>query len=158
MSGSHQGEIKKTIAGEHNYELLELVNVLLVASYQFLFLNSVSKNLTMAATNWYARKNDEKCRDSAVMILSWIKETGGYIQLADLAQPRYEESDLAAEFVMQRWDEVEKWVQSKIEQIKSKLEENFCQDREEIINILNSVSACLTSKKNNLLFYDYGCY
>ena len=57
MSGSHQGEIK--IEGEHNYEFLELVNVLLGASYQFLFLNSVSKNLNMSATNWYARKNDD---------------------------------------------------------------------------------------------------
>ena len=157
MSGSHQGEMGKQVTAEHNYELLELVNALLIASYQFLFLNSVSKNLTLAATNWSARKNDEKCRDSAVMILGWLKENGGYIQLADISQPRYEESDLAAEFVLKRWDEVEKWVQSKIEKIKSKLEENYCRDKEEIIFMLNSVSACLTSKKDNLLFYDYGC-
>ena len=152
------GEMGKKVSAEHNYELLELVNVLLVASYQFLFLNSVSKNLTMAATNWSARKNDEKCRDSAVMILSWLTDNGGDIQLADISQPRYEESDLAAEFVLKRWDEVEKWVQSKVEKIKTKLEEDYCRDKGEIINMLNSVSACLTSKKDNLLFYDYGCY
>ena len=152
------GEMGKKVSAEHNYELLELVNVLLVASYQFLFLNSVSKNLTMAATNWSARKNDEKCRDSAVMILSWLSHNGGDIQLADISQPRYEESDLAAEFVLKRWDEVEKWVQSKVEKIKTKLEEDYCRDKGEIINMLNSVSACLTSKKDNLLFYDYGCY
>ena len=150
--------MEQKVGGEHNYELLELVNVLLAASYQFLFLNSVSKNLTMAASNWYARKNDEKCRDSAVMILSWLKENGGYIQLADISQPKYEESDMAEEFVLKRWDEVAKWVESKIEKIKIKLEDNYCRDKGEIMDMLNSVSACLTSNKDNLLFYDYGVY
>ena len=155
MSGSHQGEIK--IEGEHNYEFLELVNVLLAASYQFLFLNSVSKNLKMSATNWFARKNDDKCRDSAVRILSWLKVNGGYIQLADISKPRYDESGLTEEFVLKRWEEVENWVQSKIEKIKTKLEENSCKDKEEIINMLNSVAVCLTSKKDNLLLCNYDC-
>ena len=42
--------------------------------------------------------------------------------------------------------------------MKTKLEDNYCRDKGEIMDMLNSVSACLTSNKDNLLFYDYGVY
>ena len=153
MSGSNKDQVELEIEEERNIELLELVNVLLAASYEFLMLNLVSKYLNMPATNWYARRTDEKCRDAALMILSWLEVNGEYIQLADISKPTYDEPDLTEEFVIRRWEEVENSIYSYIEKINTKLEENYCKNKGEIIDMLNLVSACLT----DLIGYDDRC-
>ena len=60
-----------------NKELLSLVNVLLHASYQFIFLSSLSKTLEMPGISWMTMKKDGKCRDGAVTILDWISANRG---------------------------------------------------------------------------------
>ena len=130
---------KKQLNGKINQDLLTLVNVILHASYQFLLLSVVSKELKMPRTDWIIMKKNEKCSDSVVEILSWISDNGGSLELADIVKPRFDESKLNGEFVFQRWDEIEKWIESKIEEIIENVEESDYENKDGIFGMLQMV-------------------
>lgn len=153
--------VKKQTLGENekeeemnkivNKELLSLVNVLLHASYQFIFLSSLSKTLKMPGTPWTTMKKDDKCRDGAVIILDWVKANSGYIELADISRPRFEESEINSEFVFRRWDEVEKWIKRNIEETREKIKETDYdyEKNTDIGQVLNNILTSIMSRFYN---------
>ena len=55
-------------------------------------------------------------------ILSWIEETCGRMELADIARPRVgEETNLTADYVMRKWDEVDRWLEKETEKVMEKV-------------------------------------
>ena len=147
------GEIEKK--GEEmnqtvNKELLSLVNVLLHASYQFIFLSSLSKTMEMPGTSWMTKRKDGKCRDGAVTILDWVSANKGYLELADISRPKFEESELNPEFVLGRWDEVEKWINVNIEEVGEKIKETHYdhEKKTDIRRVLKNVATSIMSMSN----------
>ena len=119
-----------------NFELLRLVNVLLHSSYHFIFLRTVCNDLNMNGMSWFSEKKDNKCRDSAVKILNWIQENGGYIEFADIAQPKFDESKLDGEFVFARFNDIEKWVKDNITSIQEKIQDSEYKKKSEVLMLL----------------------
>ena len=122
-----------------NHELLVLVNVLLHSSYQFVLLRSVSESLAMQGSSWVTEKKDNKCRDSAVKILNWIQENNGYLELADISKPTFDDSKLDGEFFFARWDEVEKWIEEKVVDIKRKIHHTDYEKKTEVTMMLEGL-------------------
>ena len=121
------------------YDLLTLVNTLMHSSYQFILLTSVSRKLKLKGFAWATRKKVKKYTDSVLMVLDWINENGGLLELADVAVPRFEPSELTPLFVVTRWDEVEAWVKGNIESILDKVEKSYYLNKTELISMLNSI-------------------
>ena len=119
-----------------NHELLVLVNALLHCSYQFVLLRSVSESLALQGSSWIIEKKDNKCRDSAVKILNWIQENNGYLELADISKPTFDDSKLDGEFVFARWDEVEKWIEEQVGHIEGKIRNSHYEKKTEVIVML----------------------
>ena len=119
-----------------NHQLLVLVNVLLHCSYQFVLLRSVSESLGLQGSSWIMEKKDNKCRDSAVKILNWIQENNGYLELADISKPTFDDSKLDGEFVFARWDEVEKWIEEQVGYIEGKIRHSHYEKKTEVIMML----------------------
>ena len=130
-----------------NYELLVLVNVLLHSSYQFVLLRSVSESLAMQGCSWIMEKKDKKCRDFAAEILNWIQENKGYLELADISKPKFNESTLDVVVIFARWDEVEKWIEEKAVDIKGKIHQAHYEKETEVIMMLEKLLS-------NVLSYD----
>ena len=119
-----------------NFELLRLVNVLLHSSYHFIFLRTVCNDLNMNGMSWFSEKKDNKCRDSAVKILNWIQENGGYIEFTDIAQPKFDESKLDGEFVFARFNDIEKWVKDNITSTQEKIQDSEYKKKSEVLMLL----------------------
>ena len=130
-----------------NHELLVLVNVLLHCSYQFVLLRTVSESLAMQGCSWIMEKKDKKCRDFAAEILSWIQENKGYLELADISKPKFNESTLDVVVIFARWDEVEKWIEEKAVDIKGKIHQAHYEKETEVIMMLEKLLS-------NVLSYD----
>ena len=129
-----------------NYELLVLVNVLLHSSYQFVLLRSVGDSLVMQGSSWIMEKKDDKCRDSAVKIMNWIQENNGYLELADISKPTFDESKLNGEFFFTRLDEVEKWIEQKVDDIKGKIHHSDYEKKSEVILMLEDLLSHILSR------------
>ena len=143
--GENEEEMNKIV----NKELLSLVNVLLHASYQFLLLSSLSKSLKMSGSSWTTMKKDNKCRDGAVIILDWINANSGYVELADISRPRFEE--INSEFVLRRWDEVENWIKRNIDETREKINETDYdyEKKTDIGQVLNNILTSIMSRFYN---------
>ena len=128
-----------------NYELLVLVNVFLHSSYQFVLLRSVSDSLAMQGSSWITEKKDNKCRDAAVKILNWIQENNGYLELADISKPTFHESTLDVILIFARWDEVEKWIEEKVDDIKEKIYHSDYEKKTEVTMMLKRLLSCVLS-------------
>ena len=129
-----------------NHELLVLVNVLLHCSYQYVLLRSVSESLAMQGCSWIMEKKDKKCRDFAVEILNWIQENNGYLELADISKPTFDESKLNGEFFFTRLDEVEKWIEQKVDDIKGKIHHSDYEKKTEVILMLEDLLSHILSR------------
>ena len=131
-----------------NYDLLTLVNMLLHGSYQFMFLSALSKKFDLDGFVWATKEKDKKCKDSVSLILDLITENGGFIEFAEVAEPKFAISELNPEFIVTRWDEVESWLKVKIEQILKKVGISNYQkfQKNDILDILDSIL-------NNLFSY-----
>ena len=128
-----------------NYELLVMVNILLHSSYQFVLLRSISESLTMQGSSWITEKKDKKCRDFAVKILNWIQENNGYLELADISKPTFHESTLDVILIFARWDEVEKWIEEKVDDIKEKIYHSDYEKKTEVTMMLKRLLSCVLS-------------
>ena len=123
-----------------NYELLTLVNVLLHSSYQFILLRTISMTLNMEGCSWITEKKDDKCRDAALKILNWIQDNNGYLDLADISKPNFDEIDeFDAEFIFKRWDMVEQWIKSNVENIGEKIQRSEYERKSEVIILLELI-------------------
>ena len=128
-----------------NYELLVLVNVLLHSSYQFVLLRSVSDCLAMDGISWMTEKMDEKCRDSAVKIMNWIHQNNGYLELADIKKPTFNESQLDGEFFFARWNAVEKWIEEQVVYAKWKIHQSHYEKKTEVIMMIERLLSHILS-------------
>ena len=128
-----------------NYELLVLVNVLLHSSYQFVLLRSVSDCLAMHGISWMTEKTDEKCRDSAVKIMNWIHQNNGYLELADIKKPTFNESQLDGEFFFARWNDVEKWIEEQVVYAKWKIHHSHYEKKTEVIMMIERLLSHILS-------------
>ena len=98
--------------------ILELANMFLHSSYWFLVLSITLTRLDLSGLAWAAKQRDLLCRESATTIYSWILGKGGKIQLADIAMPVLEEKENpTAENLVKKWDQLDKWLETKMEQI-----------------------------------------
>ena len=128
-----------------NYELLVLVNVLLHSSYQFVLLRSVSDCLAMDGISWMTEKMDGKCRDSAVKIMNWIHQNNGYLELADITKPTFNESQLDGEFFFARWIDVEKWIEEQVVYAKWKIHQSHYEKKTEVIMMIERLLSHILS-------------
>ena len=123
-----------------NYDLLTLVNILLHSSYQFILLRTISMTLNMDGCSWITEKKDDKCRDAALKILTWIQDNNGYLELVDISQPNFDETDdFDAEFIFNRWDLVEQWIKSNVEKIGEKIQRSEYERKSEVIILLELI-------------------
>ena len=98
--------------------ILELANMFLHSSYWFLVLSITLTRLDLSGLAWAAKQRDLLCRESATTIYSWILGKGGKVQLADIAVPVLEEKENpTAENLVKKWDQLDKWLETKMEQI-----------------------------------------
>ena len=104
---------------EATKELLELANMFLHSSYWFLMLSITLTRLDLSGLAWAAKQKDMVCREAAMTILSWIMETGGRVELADIARPRMGEN-ITAEYAVRKWDHVDRWLERETEKMLEK--------------------------------------
>ena len=95
-------------------ELLTLANMLFHSSYWFITLSSLSTRLKLPGFAWALKEKELKCTESALEILNWIGDRGGSLEFADVAKPRFSESDVSSDFVAKRWNDIEDWIEKKI--------------------------------------------
>ena len=126
-------------------DLLTLANMLLHASYWFLSLSSCSTKLNLPGFAWATKEKEAKCKDAALMIFNMLREKDLTIELADVAKPRFEESDITSEFILGKWNDLDDWLEKKIMDIKEKANlrvvPNF------LPNFLDSVTTTINAAK-----------
>ena len=126
--------------------ILELANMFLHSSYWFLVLSITLTRLDLSGLAWAAKQRDLLCRESATTIYSWILGKGGKIQLADIAVPVLEEKENpTAENLVKKWDQLDKWLETKMEQILLTLDKGDDTGLEEMLRNL------MWSFKNSLI-------
>ena len=90
----------------------------------------------MEGCSWIMEKKDKKCRDFAAEILNWIQENKGYLELADISKPKFNESTLDVVVIFARWDEVEKGIEEKVLDIKGNIHHTDYEKKTEVIMML----------------------
>ena len=101
---------------ESRLDLLTLGNMFLHASYWYLALSVNAKALSLPGFAWALIENEKKCRDAANLIMTFVKDHGGILEFADVARPKYDDSEISPEYICKRWDDIEDWLSNKIAQ------------------------------------------
>ena len=126
-------------------DLLTLANMLLHASYWFLSLSSCSTKLNLPGFAWATKEKEAKCKDAALMIFNMLREKDLTVELADVAKPRFEESDITSEFILGKWNDLDDWLEKKIEDIKKKTNSRVVSNF--LSNFLDSVTTTINAAK-----------
>ena len=126
-------------------DLLTLANMLLHASYWFLSLSSCSTKLNLPGFAWATKEKEAKCKDAALMIFNMLREKDLTVELADVAKPRFEESDITSEFILSKWNDLDDWLEKKIKDIKEKT--NMRAVSNFLSNFLDSVTTTINAAK-----------
>ena len=113
---NHSTQTLKEIDEERKLDLLTLGNMFLHASYWYLALSVNAKSLNLPGFAWALIENEKKCRDAALLIMTFVKDHGGILEFADVARPKYDDSEISPEFICKRWDDIEDWLSNKITQ------------------------------------------
>ena len=113
---NHSTQTFKEIDEERKLDLLTLGNMFLHASYWYLALSVNAKALNLPGFAWALIENEKKCRDAALLIMTFVKDHGGILEFADVARPKYDDSEISPEFICKRWDDIEDWLSNKISQ------------------------------------------
>ena len=96
--------------------------------------------LNMEGCSWITENKDDKCRDAALKILNWIQDNNGYLELADISKPNFDEIDeFDAEFIFKRWEMVEQWIKSNVENIGEKIQRSEYERKSEVIILLELI-------------------
>ena len=103
--------------------ILELANMFLHCSYWMLMLSIALTRLDLSGLAWSAKQKDIVCREAATTIFAWILSKGGKVELADIAKPDFDDENQSAEYVLQKWDQLDKWLETKMEKILLAVEE-----------------------------------
>ena len=135
---NHSTQTFKEIDEESRLDLLTLGNMFLHASYWYLALSVHAKALNLPGFAWALIENEKKCRDAALLIMSFVKDHGGMLDFADVARPRFDESEISPEFICRRWDDIEDWLTNKIT-LASNEYKTKSEDLEGLINDLVSL-------------------
>ena len=126
-------------------DLLTLANMLLHASYWFLSLSSCSTKLNLPGFAWATKEKEAKCKDAALMIFNMLREKDLTVELADVAKPRFEESDITSEFILGKWNDLDDWLEKKIKDIKEKVNSHVVSNF--LSNFLDSVTTTINAAK-----------
>ena len=126
-------------------DLLTLANMLLHASYWFLSLSSCSTKLNLPGFAWATKEKEAKCKDAALMIFNMLREKDLTVELADVAKPRFEESDITSEFILSKWNDLDDWLEKKIKDIKKKA--NLLVVSNFLSSFLDSVTTTINAAK-----------
>ena len=126
-------------------DLLTLANMLLHASYWFLSLSSCSTKLNLPGFAWATKEKEAKCKDAALMIFNMLREKDLTVELADVAKPRFEESDITSEFILGKWNDLDDWLEKKIKDIKAKANSRVVSNF--LSNFLDSVTTTINAAK-----------
>ena len=126
-------------------DLLTLANMLLHASYWFLSLSSCSTKLNLPGFAWATKEKEAKCKDAALMIFNMLREKDLTVELADVAKPRFEESDITSEFILGKWNDLDDWLEKKIKDIKAKANSRAVSNF--LSNFLDSVTTTINAAK-----------
>ena len=126
-------------------DLLTLANMLLHASYWFLSLSSCSTKLNLPGFAWATKEKEAKCKDAALMIFNMLREKDLTVELADVAKPRFEESDITSEFILGKWNDLDDWLEKKIKDIKKKA--NLLVVSNFLSSFLDSVTTTINAAK-----------
>ena len=102
-------------------ELLEMVNMFLHGSYWFMVISATLTKYQMPSLATATEQRGELCWGSAQMILLWVINVTGTVQLADIIQPKIGE-EITAEDAVGKWDQVDKWLLKNLEKILEKVE------------------------------------
>ena len=105
-------------------ELLTLANMFFHGSYWFLTLSSLATRLRLQGFAWALKEKELKCKENALTIMNWIGERAGSLDFADIAKPKYRESEVSQEFIVKRWNDIEDWIENKINILKDAYEGN----------------------------------
>ena len=140
---NHSTQTYKNINDETRIELLTLANMFLHSSYWFLALSSSATRLNMSGFAWALKEKEKKCTEAVLMFFNSVNERGGSVEFADIAKPQYRDSAISTEFIAQRWNDVEDWLQKKIESIIAKLEKS--EQTKPLITFLESLITKLKS-------------
>ena len=135
---NHSTQTFKEIDEESRLDLLTLGNMFLHASYWYLALSVHAKALNLPGFAWALIENEKKCRDAALLIMTFVKDHGGILEFADVARPKYDESKISPEFICKRWDDIEDWLTNKITQASNQYKTKS-EDLEDLINDLVSL-------------------
>lgn len=126
-------------------DLLTLANMLLHASYWFLSLSSCSTKLNLPGFAWATKEKEAKCKDAALMIFNMLREKDLTVELADVAKPRFEESDITSEFILGKWNDLDDWLEKKIKDIKKKANSRVVSNF--LSSFLDSVTTTINAAK-----------
>ena len=90
-----------------------LSNSLLHGSYWYLVLEIMfTTKFEMNGLARAARLRETACRESAITIMSLVKQKGGRVRLADIARPHYgREEDFTAEHAMRTMATLDTWLE-----------------------------------------------
>ena len=83
---NHSTQTFKEIDEERKLDLLTLGNMFLHASYWYLALSVNAKSLNLPGFAWALIENEKKCRDAALLIMTFVKDHGGILEFADVAK------------------------------------------------------------------------
>ena len=132
---NHSTQTFKELDEESRLDLLTLGNMFLHASYWYLALSVNAKAIDLHGFVWALTENEKKCKDAALLIMTFVKEHGGKLEFADVARPKYEDSEISPEFICRRWDDIEDWLTNKLTK-----EINACKEKSQSIkDLLNDL-------------------
>ena len=99
-------------------ELLTLGNMFLHSSYWFLTLAFNASGLNLPGFAWACKGKEAQCKEAALMIMEFVNDDGSAVEFADIAKPRYDQEDVSAEFISNKWSEIDDWLENKIKRMK----------------------------------------
>ena len=111
---NHSTQTFKELDEKSRLDFLTLGNMFLHASYWYLALSVNARAINFPGFAWTLVENEKKCRDAALLIMNFVKDHGGKLEFADVARPKYDDSDISPEFICRRWDDIEDWLKNKI--------------------------------------------
>ena len=108
-----------TLNSDNEVKLGILSNRLLHGSYWFLVLDMMfTTKFQLNGLARAARQREAACRESAITIMSWVKQKGGRVRLVDIARPDYgREEDFTAEYAMKTMATLDTWLEQGVMQV-----------------------------------------
>ena len=141
---NHSTQTFKELDDKNRLDLLTLGNMFLHSSYWYLTLSVNARSINLPGFAWALNENEKKCRDAAQLIMAFVKDHGGKLEFADVARPKYDDSEISPEFILKRWDDNEDWLKNTI----TRMTNEYKTTSESMINLLNDLTLRLNRNDN----------